>query len=142
VSCAILDLLAGHIVITSCSQVGYKFPYCSLWSKYVPPSCRLLDNLKMPARSSGFHICDILDLNDAAAEGKPSTGGEGVSEAPHHLHHSGTYCCYKQQYWTADKGLSSTLRAGRKVNKSCVGDTSSFHVDEYEDDCLLGCCTV
>ncbi|KAJ9599632.1 hypothetical protein L9F63_026519, partial [Diploptera punctata] len=31
----------------------------------------LLDNLKMPARTSGFHICDILDLNEAAAGGGP-----------------------------------------------------------------------
>jgi hypothetical protein len=45
----------------------------------------------MPARSSGFHICDILDLNDAAADGKPSSGGEGLTEAPHQLHHSGKY---------------------------------------------------
>ncbi|XP_021913407.1 homeobox protein Nkx-2.2-like isoform X2 [Zootermopsis nevadensis] len=44
----------------------------------------------MPARSSGFHICDILDLNDAAAEGKPNSGGDGVSEAPHQLHHGGS----------------------------------------------------
>jgi hypothetical protein len=89
---AVHDLLAAHIVITSSSQVGYKFLHCSLWSKLLPPSYRLLDNLKMPARSSGFHICDILDLNDAAGEGKPSVGGEGVAEAPHHLHHNGTYC--------------------------------------------------
>lgn len=36
--------------------------------------CRLLDSMKMPgqARSSGFHICDILDLNDAKVHGDPS----------------------------------------------------------------------
>lgn len=30
--------------------------------------------MKMPgqARSSGFHICDILDLNDAKVHGDPS----------------------------------------------------------------------
>lgn len=35
---------------------------------------RLLDSMKMPgqARSSGFHICDILDLNDAKVHGDPS----------------------------------------------------------------------
>ncbi|XP_069687258.1 homeobox protein Nkx-2.5-like [Periplaneta americana] len=50
---------------------------------------RLLDNLKMPARTSGFHICDILDLNDAATGGKPSAGGEAASEHHHQLHHAG-----------------------------------------------------
>ncbi|GFG40945.1 hypothetical protein Cfor_04690, partial [Coptotermes formosanus] len=43
----------------------------------------------MPARTSGFHICDILDLNDATAEAKHSAGGEGVPEPPHQLHHAG-----------------------------------------------------
>jgi hypothetical protein len=71
--------------------VDNKFPYCSLWSECVPSLYRLLDNLKMPGRTSGFHICDILDLNDATAEGKPSAGGEGVPEPPHQLHHAGTY---------------------------------------------------
>ena len=56
--------------------------------------CRLLDNLKMPTRTSGFHICDILDLNDATAEGKQNAGGEGVPEPPHQLHHVGKYYCY------------------------------------------------
>jgi hypothetical protein len=35
-----------------------------------------------------------LDLNDAAAEGKPSAGGEGLPEPPHQLHHPGMYCCF------------------------------------------------
>jgi len=49
----------------------------------------------MPARTSGFHICDILDLNDATAEGKQNAGGEGVPEPPHQLHLAGKYYYYK-----------------------------------------------
>ncbi|KAJ9601334.1 hypothetical protein L9F63_000515, partial [Diploptera punctata] len=49
----------------------------------------LLDNLKMPALTSGFHICDILDLNEAAAGGKQNVGGEATSEHHHQLHHAG-----------------------------------------------------
>ena len=48
----------------------------------------------MPARTSGFHICDILDLNEAAGEGKQNAGGEGVPEPPHQLHHAGKDYCY------------------------------------------------
>lgn len=42
--------------------------------------CRILDSMKIPTsqgRSSGFHICDILDLNDAKvgqAQGQDTLG--------------------------------------------------------------------
>ena len=62
-----------------CMNFVFKDDFC----------CRLLDNLKMPARTSGFHICDILDLNDAAAGGKQNAGGEAASEQHHQLHHTG-----------------------------------------------------
>ena len=37
------------------------------------PYYRLLDSMKMPGQArSGFHICDILDLNDAKVHVDPS----------------------------------------------------------------------
>lgn len=40
----------------------------------------LLDSMKMPSqgRSSGFHICDILDLNDAKVSSVPNENGPGL----------------------------------------------------------------
>ena len=45
---------------------------------------RLLDSMKMPgqARSSGFHICDILDLNDAKVHAGDPSVNLGSSTLP------------------------------------------------------------
>lgn len=38
---------------------------------------RILDSMKLPGQRSGFHICDILDLNGSNADPKPSITDAG-----------------------------------------------------------------
>jgi len=75
--------------------------------------CRLLDSIKMPSsqtRPSGFHICDILDLND----GKVNSTDNTNTTLSSHINGKNLKI---QEYTTADKRVFNILYYSR----SCIG---------------------